>query len=322
VSDRGTPPSRGTDGRGIPAVERARLAAELHEELARTRLAWAAATLRGDAARRTGDRAAAARALDEQRTLLRDLHASVDTAVGRALVEREAATIVAAAAASSSAERAPAAALRSLPSRSRRGGVGAVLGAVVALVAVVAGSVAVGSEVPTPTPTVAPVAGEEPVERVTVAGDRVQPLDAALARLSTVLGELGARLREVPASLPAEQGASATSDREHGASGPPPSPGTPGRHEPSDPSDADGVVVRPQGDEPEPTEEDRDVRVDAPTRTDTPTGADAVEDVLGDPLGSVPGDDEVLAPNARLELELPIAPDDEGGHLSFRSATG
>jgi hypothetical protein len=321
VSDRGTPPSRGTDGRGIPAVARARLAAELHEELARTRLAWAAATLRGEAARQTGDRAAAARALDEQRTLLRDLHASVDTVVGRALVERETAAIVAAAA-TSSAERAPAAASRSLPPRSRRGGVGAVLGAVVALVAVVAGSVAVGLEVTTPAPTVAPVAGEEPVERVTVAADQVQPLDAALARLSTVLGELGTRLREVPGALPSEQGPSATSGRDHGASGPPPSPGTTGRHEPSGTSDDPGVVVPPQGDDPEPTEEDREVRVDAPTRTDTPTGADAVEDVLDDPLGSAPGDDEVLAPNAHLELELPPAPDDEGGHLSFRSATG
>jgi hypothetical protein len=316
VSDRGTPPSGGTDGRGVPTGARARLAIELHEELARTRLAWAAATLRGDAARQTGDRAAAERALDEQRTLLRDLHANVDTVVGRALVERETAAIVADAAATSSPERAPAAGPRSLPPQSRRARVGAVLGAVVA---VVAGSV-LGPEVTPPAPTVAPIAAEEPVERVTVAADRVQPLDAALARLSTVLVELGTRLREVPAALPSQHGASVTSDRDHGRSGPPPSPGTTDHHEPSGTSGDPGVVVHPGGDDPEPTAEDDAVRVDAPTRTDALTGADEVEDVLDEPLGSAPGDDEVLAPN--LRLELPITPDDEGGHLSFRSTTG
>jgi hypothetical protein len=88
---RDRPPPRS----GVSPQARARLQAELGASLADTRAAWEAATLRGDAALQAGDREAAVRALDEQRALLRDLHARVDSVVGRAAVEREAESIVA-----------------------------------------------------------------------------------------------------------------------------------------------------------------------------------------------------------------------------------
>jgi hypothetical protein len=88
---RDRPPPRS----GVSPQARARLQVELGASLADTRTAWEAATLRGDAALQAGDREAAVRALDEQRALLRDLHARVDSVVGRAAVEREAESIVA-----------------------------------------------------------------------------------------------------------------------------------------------------------------------------------------------------------------------------------
>jgi hypothetical protein len=89
LRDRPVPPP------GVSPQARSRFQAELDASLADTRTAWAAATLRGDAALQAGDREAAVRALDEQRALLRDLHARVDSAVGRAAVERDAESIVA-----------------------------------------------------------------------------------------------------------------------------------------------------------------------------------------------------------------------------------
>jgi hypothetical protein len=328
VSDRRTSPPGGADGRGVPTAARARLAAELHEELARTRLAWAAATLRGDAARQTGDRAGAERALDEQRTLLRDLHLNIDTVVGRALLEREVAAIVAAPPEPSGPEGSPAAVRPGVGRRSVRGRVGAALGAVVAAVA---GALVVGAPQTPPAPSVAPVAADaaDADDRVTVAGDRVQPLDAAVARLSAVLAELGTRLRDAPDG-PTGPGASATSDRAisdaDGGSRPDRAPGADdrGSDRPSqttgqaEPSERTGVEGPAEEDGTGPSEEDQEVRVDVPTRTDEVEGT--LDELLGpDPA---PGDGALPAPNLRLELDLPSLAEEDGGHLSFRPATG
>jgi hypothetical protein len=146
--------------------------------LARTRTAWEAATLRGDAALQTGDRAAAVRALAEQRALLRDLQSQVDTVVGRALVEREAETIVASDA--------------SLGARwGSRGGVRAAVGAVIAAMI---GLVSVGASPPTPAPDVAPLAGATD-DRVAVASERVQPTEVAFERVADVLADLRSVVR-------------------------------------------------------------------------------------------------------------------------------
>jgi hypothetical protein len=319
VSDRRTSPPRGADGRGVPPVARARFAAELHEELARARLAWAAATLRGDAARQAGDRAGAERALDEQRTLLRDLHDHVDGVVGRALLEREVAAIVTAPSEPPAAERGPVG--DRVGRRSVRGRVGTALGAVVAAVA---GALFVAAPQAPPAPTVAPLAADadaddadDAADRVTVAGERVQPLDVAVARLSAVLVELGTRLRDAPEGASGPD-ASATSDRDDGAHRTTsPARDDPGEHATGTPGEAElspGTVDDDpaEGDGPARREEGRDLRVDVPTRTDE------VVDTLDEPIGSVP-DDEPPAPT--LRLELPTRPDD-GGHLSVRSATG
>jgi hypothetical protein len=66
------------------------LAAALAESLTRTRLAFEAATLRGEVARELGDRPGAERALDEQRWLLDDLQVDADAILGRATSSREA----------------------------------------------------------------------------------------------------------------------------------------------------------------------------------------------------------------------------------------
>jgi hypothetical protein len=324
VSDRGTSPPGGADAREVPTVARARLAAELHEELARTRLAWAAATLRGDAARQTGDRAGAERALAEQRTLLRDLHVNVDTVVGRALVEREVAAIVAARPEPSAPEVAPGAAAPGVGRRSVRARAGAVLGAVVAGLA---GALVVGAPQPPPAPTVAPLAADEDadavVDRVTVAGDRVQPLDAAVARLSAVLVELGTRLREAPEGR-SRPDTSATSDREHGSL-PSRGPGAdaPGGgrlpdavHE-AEPAERTDVEEVAEQDGTGRSEDQQDVRVDVPTR------ADEVEDALDEPLGPVPDPgDAPPAPSLRLGIDLSSLVEEDGGHLSFRPTAG
>jgi hypothetical protein len=169
---------RRTARRGVSAGAEARLAAELGEELARTRTAWEAATLRGDAALQAGDRATAVRALAEQRALLHDLQCQVDTVVGRALVEREAETIVA-------SETSPGA---------RWGSRGGVRATVAAVVAAMIGLVSVGASTPPPAPDVAPLAGASD-DRVAVASERVQPIEVAFDRVADVLSDLRSVLR-------------------------------------------------------------------------------------------------------------------------------
>jgi hypothetical protein len=207
--------------------------------------------------------------------------------------------------------------------------VGAVLGAVVAAVA---GALVVGAPAAPPAPTITPVAADDAAEQVTVAGERVQPLDAAVARLSAVLAELGTRLREAPEAPEALSGpdASATSDRAPGRSRPAPTPGSDAAG--SDDPEGEGTGTSEASGETEPAgstadavppdgegtgrSEEHEVRVDVPTRTDE------VEDALDDPLGSTPAPDDDEAPASNLRLELPTLADDEGGHLSFRPATG
>jgi hypothetical protein len=83
VCHRRTPPTAAT-----PAENE--VAAALADSLARTQLAFEAATLRGEAARELGDRPGAQRALDEQRVLLDDLQVDADAILGRATSSREA----------------------------------------------------------------------------------------------------------------------------------------------------------------------------------------------------------------------------------------
>jgi hypothetical protein len=155
VRDRREPPRR------AKTAAQARLATDLGASIDRTRMAWEAASLRGDAALRVGDRAEAVRALDEQRALLRDLHLQVDEALGRAAVEREAETIVDAA-----AHRDQPSIAADLPSR-RRGPAGAVTGAVLAA------ALGLAALVPSspPVPEVGGVASDLPAVDASTGGD-------------------------------------------------------------------------------------------------------------------------------------------------------
>jgi hypothetical protein len=284
VSDRGISPPQGTDGRGVPAVARARLAAELHEELARTRLAWAAATLRGDAARQTGDRATAERALAEQRTLLRDLHSHVDAVVGRALLEREAAAIVPPPPGPSTTQRAPTVDRPEVERRPVRGRVGAVLGVVAAAVA---GVLVAGTPQAPPAPTVTPVAEREaPGGPAGPAASAPSDRGPDRSRSTSEADDPGGESTGVPDVSGEDEPAGST-----------------GGTEPTD-----GAGLGRAEDEP-------DARVDVPSSTGE------VEDAPDDPLGPAPapGDDGTIPD---LRLELPTLLDDEDGHLSFRSPTG
>jgi hypothetical protein len=99
-----TPSVTPDDGR--PSAEaRARLAAELHEQLASSRLAWDAALLRSDAAIAAGDQAEARAALDDHRLLLGVLQERLGEVVAAASVAREAEHVVRASAAAHPAER-------------------------------------------------------------------------------------------------------------------------------------------------------------------------------------------------------------------------
>jgi hypothetical protein len=205
VRDRRAPHHGASDGAA------ARLAADLGTSLAQTRTAWDAATLRGDAALQAGDRVAAVRALDEQRALLRALHAQVDTALGRAAVEREAESILGGVA------------LGAEPLRERqhagwRRGAAALAGTLaMGLVGLLGVSVQTGPSVP----DVAPLVGATG-DDVVVASDGVQPFDVAFERVTDVLAELGAALaratlaprptHELPTGPPDPTDASAPTD--------------------------------------------------------------------------------------------------------------
>jgi hypothetical protein len=177
VRDRRAPCHGASDGAAT------RLAVELGTSLARTRTAWDAATLRGDAALQAGDRAAAVRALDEQRALLRALHAQVDTAIGRAAVEREAEAIVA----RTAIDDEP---LRDRGPTGWRRGVAALAGTVaMGLVGLLGVSLQTGPSIP----DVAPLS-DAAARDVVMASEGVQPLGVAFERVTDVLAELGAAL--------------------------------------------------------------------------------------------------------------------------------
>jgi hypothetical protein len=205
VRDRRAPCHGASDGAAT------RLAAELGTSLARTRTAWDAATLRGDAALQAGDRAAAVRALDEQRALLRALHTQVDAAIGRAAVEREAEAIVG----GTTIDDEP---LRDRERAGWRRGVAALAGTVaMGLVGLLGVSLQTGPSIP----DVAPLS-DATAEDVVMASERVQPLGVAFERVSDVLADLGAALSratlaprpsdEVSTAPPSPNGASIPAD--------------------------------------------------------------------------------------------------------------
>jgi hypothetical protein len=213
VRDRRSPCHGASDGAAT------RLAVELGTSLARTRTAWDAATLRGDAALQAGDRAAAVRALDEQRALLRALHAQVDSAIGRAAVEREAEAIIG----GTAIEDPP---LRDREPAGWRRGVAALAGTVaMGLVGLLGVSLQAGPS----TPDVAPLSGAT-AEDVVVASEGVQPLGVAFERVSDVLAELGAALsRATLAPRPSDEVSTArpsSSDRSTTTDGPASDPAT------------------------------------------------------------------------------------------------
>lgn len=75
---------------GRPSFEaRVRLAGELHEQLASSRLAWGAALLRSDAALATGDAAEVQAALDDHRSLLGALEERLGAVVAGAMAVRD-----------------------------------------------------------------------------------------------------------------------------------------------------------------------------------------------------------------------------------------
>lgn len=81
---------RDTPDDGRPSLEaRARLADELHEQLASSRLAWEAALLRSDAALAEGDAAEVQAALDEHRLLLGALEERLGALVAGATADRD-----------------------------------------------------------------------------------------------------------------------------------------------------------------------------------------------------------------------------------------
>jgi hypothetical protein len=202
VRDRRAPCHGASDGAAT------RLAVELGTSLARTRTAWDAATLRGDAALQAGDRAAAVRALDEQRALLRALHTQVDAAIGRAAVEREAEAIV-----GGTAFDEP---LRDRERAGWRRGVAALAGTVaMGLVGLLGVSLQAGPSIP----DVAPLS-DATAEDVVMASERVQPLGVAFERVSDVLADLGAALsRATLAPRPSDE-VSTAPPSPHGASTP------------------------------------------------------------------------------------------------------
>lgn len=102
-----SPTATPDDGR--PSTEsRARLAAELHEQLAASRMAWDAALLRSDAALAAGDQAAADAALEDHRALLGVIEERLGAVVAAALVAREAEDVVRSAAEVEPVDEAPA----------------------------------------------------------------------------------------------------------------------------------------------------------------------------------------------------------------------
>jgi hypothetical protein len=81
---------RDTPDDGRPSAEaRVRLAGELHEQLASSRLAWDAALLRSDAALATGDAAEVQAALDDHRLLLGALEERLGAVVAGATAARD-----------------------------------------------------------------------------------------------------------------------------------------------------------------------------------------------------------------------------------------
>jgi hypothetical protein len=164
VRDRREPPP------GAGTAAQARLAAELDDSLSRTRMAWEAASLRGDAALRLGDRAEAVRALDEQRALLRDLHTQVDRALGRAVVAGEAETVVASVDRTRPSSADDAAPRRRAPAAAMTG---AVLAAVLGLVTLVPS--------PPPAPEVGDLAADLPPSGAAGAEEGAAELPGAAA---------------------------------------------------------------------------------------------------------------------------------------------
>lgn len=94
---------------GRPSVEaRTRLAEDLHEQLASSRMAWDAALLRSDAALASGDEAEVQAALADHRLLLGVLEERLGAVVAAATVTREAEQVVHGRAATVGADLAPA----------------------------------------------------------------------------------------------------------------------------------------------------------------------------------------------------------------------
>jgi hypothetical protein len=288
VRDRRAPCRGASDGAAT------RLAVDLGTSLARTRTAWDAATLRGDAALQAGDRAAAVRALDEQRALLRALHAQVDTAIGRAAVAREAEAMVGGVAPVAEP-------LRDRGQAGWRRGAAAIVGTVaMALVGLLGVSLEAGPSVP----DVAPLA-EPRAEDVVGASEGIQPVGVAFERVTDVLVELGAALaRAALAPRPGDEAATAP-PRPSGAPTPADGPASDHatRSAADEPAAGDGAtedrgleqlddLAEPPDDGPGTVEDDPEGNPDGASlpdvgaRLDGPTDAERVVGDLGD-LGAL-----------------------------------
>jgi hypothetical protein len=198
VTDQPTPPR---------ATRADRLAGELDRTVGRTRLAWEATLLRADAARQAGDHAAVRRALDDQRTLLRDLHEQLDRAVQDATADE--------------ATPVP----RAARTRGRLGalagvGVVAALGAVVALSAPLGAPDTVTVADRAPATALDPAATDPPADGVVFdrVGDVLAELREVLARVTATTDEAAAEDHRDTVPATDEPGAAPRPDR----SAPPP----------------------------------------------------------------------------------------------------